>query len=210
MEKDYKIKVTDTSKLSDHYKEAIQEGTYDGEDIDKFFNTIKTFDIAESLLKKDFSNQSIKFEIITDKEKIPLDIRLGDKNFQQGIEHLIKMGGSAINKEKLNDTIKKDLNKQLEQYKPKTYDEMLDGTFKALKNMSEIANKDMGLMILEFSNSYSQAREKYEKKQFEKNKNLAKDPSFFKEKMKEFFKKKLNKVLPDREISNEKTYSRSR
>ncbi|EAK5116840.1 NTPase, partial [Campylobacter upsaliensis] len=99
MEKDYKIKVTDTSKLSDHYKEAIQEGTYDGEDIDKFFNTIKTFDIAESLLKKDFSNQSIKFEIITDKEKIPLDIRLGDKNFQQGIEHLIKMGGSAINKE---------------------------------------------------------------------------------------------------------------
>ncbi|EAI4780458.1 NTPase, partial [Campylobacter jejuni] len=26
----------------------------------------------------------------------------------------------------------------------------------------------------------------------------------------EFFKKKLNKILPDREISNEKTYSRSR
>ncbi|EAJ0297109.1 NTPase, partial [Campylobacter coli] len=26
----------------------------------------------------------------------------------------------------------------------------------------------------------------------------------------EFFKKKLNKVLPDKEISNEKTYSRSR
>ncbi|EAI0540844.1 NTPase, partial [Campylobacter jejuni] len=25
-----------------------------------------------------------------------------------------------------------------------------------------------------------------------------------------FFKKKLNKILPDREISNEKTYSRSR
>ncbi|EEA8818651.1 NTPase [Campylobacter upsaliensis] len=207
MEKDYKIKVTDTSKLSDHYKEAIQEGTYDGEDIDKFFNTIKTFDIAESLLKKDFSNQSIKFEIITDKEKIPLDIRLGDKNFQQGIEHLIKMGGSAINKEKLNDTIKKDLNKQLEQYKPKTYDEMLDGTFKALKNMSEIANKDIAAMIQEFANSYLKTRGKYEQKKIN---NLAKEPSFFKQKMNEFFKKKLNKVLPNREISNEKTYSHSR
>ncbi|ECQ8137674.1 NTPase [Campylobacter upsaliensis] len=207
MEKDYKIKVTDTSKLSDHYKEAIQEGTYDGEDIDKFFNTIKTFDIAESLLKKDFSNQSIKFEIITDKEKIPLDIRLGDKNFQQGIEHLIKMGGSAINKEKLNDTIKKDLNKQLGQYKPKTYDEMLDGTFKALKNMSEIANKDIAAMIQEFANSYLKTRGKYEQKKIN---NLAKEPSFFKQKMNEFFKKKLNKVLPNREISNEKTYSHSR
>lgn len=207
MEKDCKIKVTDTSKLNDHYKEAIQEGTYDGEDIDKFFNTIKTFDIAESLLKKDFSNQSIKFEIITDKEKIPLDIRLGDKNFQQGIEHLIKMGGSAINKEKLNDTIKKDLNKQLEQYKPKTYDEMLDGTFKALKNMSEIANKDIAAMIQEFANSYLKTRGKYEQKKIN---NLAKEPSFFKQKMNEFFKKKLNKVLPNREISNEKTYSHSR
>ncbi|MEB2799660.1 NTPase [Campylobacter upsaliensis] len=207
MEKDYKIKVTDTSKLNDHYKEAIQEGTYDGEDIDKFFNTIKTFDIAESLLKKDFSNQSIKFEIITDKEKIPLDIRLGDKNFQQGIEHLIKMGGSAINKEKLNDTIKKDLNKQLEQYKPKAYDKMLDGTFKALKNMSEIANKDIAAMIQEFANSYLKTRGKYEQKKIN---NLAKEPSFFKQKMNEFFKKKLNKVLPNREISNEKTYSHSR
>ncbi|EAJ0469594.1 NTPase [Campylobacter upsaliensis] len=207
MEKDYKIKVTDTSKLNDHYKEAIQEGTYDGEDIDKFFNTIKTFDIAESLLKKDFSNQSIKFEIITDKEKIPLDIRLGDKNFQQGIEHLIKVGGSAINKEKLNDTIKKDLNKQLEQYKPKTYDKMLDGTFKALKNISEIANKDIAAMIQEFANSYLKTRGKYEQKKIN---NLAKEPSFFKQKMNEFFKKKLNKVLPNREISNEKTYSHSR
>ncbi|EAI4618609.1 NTPase [Campylobacter upsaliensis] len=207
MEKDYKIKVTDTSKLNDHYKEAIQEGTYDGEDIDKFFNTIKTFDIAESLLKKDFSNQSIKFEIITDKEKIPLDIRLGDKNFQQGIEHLIKMGGSAINKEKLNDTIKKDLDKQLEQYKPKTYDKMLDGTFKALKNISEIANKDIAAMIQEFANSYLKTRGKYEQKKIN---NLAKEPSFFKQKMNEFFKKKLNKVLPNREISNEKTYSHSR
>ena len=199
MEKDYKIKVTDTSKLNDHYKEAIQEGTYDGEDIDKFFNTIKTFDIAESLLKKDFSNQSIKFEIITDKEKIPLDIRLGDKNFQQGIEHLIKVGGSDINKEKLNDTIKKDLNKQLEQYKPKTYDKMLDGTFKALKNISEIANKDIAAMIQEFANSYLKTRGKYEQKKIN---NLAKEPSFFKQKMNEFFKKKLNKVLPNREISN--------
>ncbi|EOG8475279.1 NTPase, partial [Campylobacter upsaliensis] len=184
MEKNYKIKVTDTSKLNDHYKEAIQEGTYDGGDIDKFFNTIKTFDIAESLLKKDFSNQSIKFEIITDKEKIPLDIRLGDKNFQQGIEHLIKMGGSAINKEKLNDTIKKDLNKQLEQYKPKTYDKMLDGTFKALKNISEIANKDIAAMIQEFANSYLKTRGKYEQKKIN---NLAKEPSFFKQKMNEFF-----------------------
>lgn len=204
MEKDYKIKVTDTSKLSDHYKEAIQEGTYDGEDIDKFFNTIKTFDIAESLLKKDFSNQSIKFEIITDKEKIPLDIRLGDKNFQQGIEHLIKMGGSAINKEKLNDTIKKDLNKQLEQYKPKTYDEMLDGTFKALKNMSEIANKDIAAMIQEFANSYLKTRGKYEQKKIN---NLAKEPSFFKQKMNEFFKKKLNKKEFEKERTANKTLS---
>ncbi|EAJ5118909.1 NTPase [Campylobacter upsaliensis] len=204
MEKNYKIKVTDTSKLNDHYKEAIQEGTYDGEDIDKFFNTIKTFDIAESLLKKDFSNQSIKFEIITDKEKIPLDIRLGDKNFQQGIEHLIKMGGSAINKEKLNDTIKKDLNKQLEQYKPKTYDKMLDGTFKALKNISEIANKDIAAMIQEFANSYLKTRGKYEQKKIN---NLAKEPSFFKQKMNEFFKKKLNKKEFEKERTANKTLS---
>ncbi|MBX0533499.1 NTPase, partial [Campylobacter jejuni] len=68
MDKNYKIKVTDISKLNEQYKEAIQEGTYEDEDINKFFETIKTFDIAESLLKKDFSNQFIKFDIITEKE----------------------------------------------------------------------------------------------------------------------------------------------
>lgn len=208
MDKEYKIKVTDVSKLNDHYKEAIQEGTYEGEDIDKFFNTMKTFDVAESLLKKDFSNQSIKFEIITDKEKIPLNIRLGDKNFQQGINHLIKMGSSEINKEDLKPEVKKELNNHLARYKPKAYDEMLDGTFKALKNLSEVANKDISIMILEFSDSYSKTREKYEQKQLDKITN--KDPSFFKQKMSEFFKKKLNKVLPNKEISNEKTYSHSR
>ncbi|EAK6671314.1 NTPase, partial [Campylobacter coli] len=113
MEKDYKIKVTDVSELNEQYKEAIQEGTYEGEDVNKFFNTIKTFDIAESLLKKDFSNQYIKFDIITDKEKIPLNIRLGDKNFEKGIEHLINIGSSKISKENINPEIKKDLNNQL-------------------------------------------------------------------------------------------------
>lgn len=208
MEKDYKIKVTDISKLNEHYKEAIQEGTYEGEDVDKFFNTIKTFDVAESLLKKDFSNQYIKFDIITDKEKIPLNIRLGDKNFQKGLDHLINIGSSKIIKENIKPETKKELNNYLEKYKPKSYDKMLDGTFKALKNLSEVANKDLSIMILEFSDSYSKTREKYEQKQLDKN--LSKDPSFFKEKMKEFFKKKLNKVLPDKEISNEKTYSQSR
>ncbi|MCW1495258.1 NTPase [Campylobacter jejuni] len=149
MEKDYKIKVTDVSELNEQYKEAIQEGTYEGEDVNKFFNTIKTFDIAESLLKKDFSNQYIKFDIITDKEKIPLNIRLGDKNFEKGIEHLINIGSSKISKENINPEIKKDLNNQLGTYKPKVYDEMLDGTFKALKNLSEVANKDIGVMISE-------------------------------------------------------------
>ncbi|EOG7051993.1 NTPase, partial [Campylobacter jejuni] len=180
MEKDYKIKVTDVSELNEQYKEAIQEGTYEGEDVNKFFNTIKTFDIAESLLKKDFSNQYIKFDIITDKEKIPLNIRLGDKNFEKCIEHLINIGSSKISKENINPEIKKDLNNQLGTYKPKVYDEMLDGTFKALKNLSEVANKDIGVMISEFANSYSETREKFEKKQINKK-------SFFKEKMNEFF-----------------------
>ncbi|MBX0794271.1 NTPase, partial [Campylobacter jejuni] len=128
MDKNYKIKVTDISKLNEQYKEAIQEGTYEDEDINKFFETIKTFDIAESLLKKDFSNQFIKFDIITEKEKIPLNIRLGDGNFQKGLDHLINIGCSKINKENINSDIKKDLNNQLSTYKPKAYDEMLDGT----------------------------------------------------------------------------------
>lgn len=120
-------------------------------------------DIAESLLKKDFSNQYIKFDIITDKEKIPLNIILGDKNFEKGIEHLINIGSSKISKENINHKIKKDINNRLGIYKPKIYDEMLDGTFKALQNLSEIANKDIGVMISEFANSYSETREKFEK-----------------------------------------------
>lgn len=184
MEQNYKIKVTDVSKLNEHYKEAIQEGTYEGEDVNKFFNTIKTFDIAESLLKKNFSNQFIDFEIITDKEKIPLHIRLGDKNFQKGINHLINIGSSQINKESINPNTKENLNNQVGSYKPTTYDQMLDGTFKALKNLSEIVNKDIAAMVLTFSKSFSEAREGYEKKQL-----LTKEPSFFKQKMSEFFKK---------------------
>ncbi|AWI35152.1 NTPase [Helicobacter apodemus] len=198
----YKIKVTDVSKLNDHYKEAIQEGTYEDEDIDKFFNTIKTFDVAESLLKKDFSNQFIEFEIITDTENIPLKVRLGDKNFQKGIQHLINLGSSKINKENINPQVEKEINKQLDGYKPKTYDKMLDGTFNALKNLSEIANKDLGLMILEFSDSFLKARENHQQ-------NPEKE-SFFKQKMNEFFKKKLNKKQFDKEITTNKTLSMNR
>lgn len=205
MEQNYKIKVTDVSKLNEHYKEAIQEGTYEGEDVNKFFNTIKTFDIAESLLKKNFSNQFIDFEIITDKEKIPLHIRLGDKNFQKGINHLINIGSSQINKESINPNTKENLNNQVGSYKPTTYDQMLDGTFKALKNLSEIVNKDIAAMVLTFSKSFSEAREGYEKKQL-----LTKEPSFFKQKMSEFFKKKLNKKQFDKEITANKTRSLNR
>lgn len=39
MEKDYKIKVTDVSELNEQYKEAIQEGTYEGEDVNKFYTS---------------------------------------------------------------------------------------------------------------------------------------------------------------------------
>ena len=203
MEQNYKIKVTDVSKLNEHYKEAIQEGTYEGEDVNKFFNTIKTFDIAESLLKKDFSNQFINFEIITDKEKIPLNIRLGDKNFQKGIDHLINIGSSQINKESINPNTKENLNNQVGSYKPTTYDQMLDGTFKALKDLSEIVNKDIAAMVLTFSKSFSEARKDYNKE----NQLSTKEPSFFKQKMSEFFKKKLNKKQFDNEITEDKTSS---
>ncbi len=201
----YKIKVTDVSKLNDHYKEAIQEGTYEDEDIDKFFNTVKTFDVAESLLKKDFSNQFIEFEIITDTENIPLKIRLGDKNFQKDIQHLINLGSSKINKENINPQVEKEINKQLNSYKPKTYDKMLDGTFHALKHLSEISNKDLSLIMLEFSDSFLKVRENYQQKQL----NPEKD-SFFKQKMNEFFKKKLNKKQFDKEITTNKTLSMNR
>ncbi|EDP6822612.1 NTPase, partial [Campylobacter upsaliensis] len=88
-----------------------------------------------------------------------------------------------------------------------TYDEMLDGTFKALKNMSEIANKDIAAMIQEFANSYLKTRGKYEQKKIN---NLAKEPSFFKQKMNEFFKKKLNKKEFEKERTANKTLSMSK
>ncbi|XUQ95379.1 hypothetical protein Y852_00130 (plasmid) [Campylobacter coli CVM N13165] len=69
MEKDYKIKVTDVSELNEQYKEAIQEGTYEGEDVNKFFNTIKTFDIAESLLKKIFQINILNLILLLIKKK---------------------------------------------------------------------------------------------------------------------------------------------
>ncbi|EOH0415196.1 NTPase, partial [Campylobacter coli] len=97
----------------------------------------------------------------------------------------------------INPEIKKDLNNQLGTYKPKVYDEMLDGTFKALKNLSEVANKDIGVMISEFANSYSETREKFEKKQINKK-------SFFKEKMNEFFKKKLIKFYQIEKLATKK------
>ncbi|MCR6580380.1 NTPase [Campylobacter insulaenigrae] len=207
--KNYKIKVTSTERLDDQYKDVIDVGTYEDEDIDKFFNTMKTFDIAESLIKKDFSNQYIDFEIITDKEKIPLSIRLGDKNFQQGIDHLIKIGSSKISKD-IDPETKKELDAHFQKYKNTKYDQMLDGTFKALKNLSEISNKDIAMMILEFSDSYSKSREKYKEKKINKDTNISKDPHFFQGKIADFFKKKLNKKEFDKEISSEKTFSINR
>lgn len=211
MENNIKIKVTDISRLNEQYKEAIQLGTYDGEDVEKFFNTIKLFDIAESSeLKKDFSNQYIGFEIITEKEKIPLDIRLGEGNFEKGIKHLIDIGATNITKD-IPEHSQKQLNNYLQPYSKKSYDEMLDGTFKAIKNLSDMVNKDLGAIILEFADSYSNIREKHHKKEHNKTNNMPqKSESFFKEKFSDFFKKKLNSLLPNKEISNEKTHSRSR
>lgn len=190
MENNIKIKVTDISRLNEQYKEAIQLGTYDGEDVEKFFNTIKLFDIAESSeLKKDFSNQYIGFEIITEKEKIPLDIRLGEGNFEKGIKHLIDIGATNITKD-IPEHSQKQLNNYLQPYSKKSYDEMLDGTFKAIKNLSDMVNKDLGAIILEFADSYSNIREKHHKKEHNKTNNMPqKSESFFKEKFSDFFKK---------------------
>ncbi|EHN0312647.1 NTPase [Campylobacter coli] len=211
MENNIKIKVTDISRLNEQYKEAIQLGTYDGEDVEKFFNTIKLFDIAESSeLKKDFSNQYIGFEIITKKEKIPLDIRLGEGNFEKGIKHLIDIGATNITKD-IPEHSQKQLNNYLQPYSKKSYDEMLDGTFKAIKNLSDMVNKDLGAIILEFADSYSNIREKHHKKEHNKTNNMPqKSESFFKEKFSDFFKKKLNSILPKKERSNEKIHSRVR
>ncbi|WP_181566257.1 hypothetical protein [Helicobacter monodelphidis] len=54
--------------------------------------------------------------------------------------------------------------------------------------------------MLTFADSYSRAREDYEKKQ----------PSFFKQKLNDFFKKKLNKKQFDKEITVDKTQSLNR
>lgn len=211
MENNIKIKVTDISRLNEQYKEAIQLGTYDGEDVEKFFNTIKLFDIAESSeLKKDFSNQYIGFEIITEKEKIPLDIRLGEGNFEKGIKHLIDIGATNIPKD-ISENSQKKLNEHLKPYQKKSYDEMLDGTFKAIKNLSDMVNKDLGAIILEFVDSYSNIREKHHKKEYNKTKDVSrKSEDFFKDKFSDFFKKKLNSILPNKERSNEKIHSRAR
>lgn len=212
-----KIRVTDTSNLNSNYKEAIQEGTYESEDLEKFINTLKTFDQVEKYNnqdKKDFSKQSIGFEIITDKEKIPLNIRLGQGNFEKGLTHLINMGSTNMQKDNIEQTDKNSLNKYLQPYSKKPYNEMLDGTFKAIKNLSEIINKDIASIIEEFSETYKKTKEKSHhkkmNKQYELNSSGGKEKNYFFEKMGDFFKKKLNKMSAEKIRTNEKIYSQSR
>lgn len=216
-----KVKVIDNSSLCEEYQECVFNGTYDNtsnpKEIESLFNTLKTFDSCEKLKRMEklsFSKQEIAFEIITDDLKIPLKVRLGDGHFEKGLDELIKLGSqnidASINK-RINPKIKENFDKILSPLKAENFQNILNGTFEAIKEVGVLSNaNEFSNFVSEFLKAYKETQQTSESnKTIDNSNDKKKDKNYFFKKVDEFFQKKLNSREREHVRTNEKSFSKS-
>lgn len=204
------IKVLDTSKLPQELQESIKEGQeYSGEDVVKFFNTLKVADkLVEGKNKEtlSFSKESIGFELQSGDQNYTLNVKLGQGNFEKGLSHLIALGSKDLSREKIQEPVNEKMADTLSPgLKKDVLDNVLESSLKSLKTMTELAGDDLQKFLEGFKQTYnSLSPDKKEKAQevgqkFDIRKEVA-----------EFTKEHAPKKEKEQVRTNEKTLSMAR
>lgn len=197
------IKVLDTSKLPQELQELIKEGQeYSGEDVVKFFNTLKVADkLIEGKNKEtlSFSKESIGFELQSGEQNYTLNVKLGQGNFEKGLDHLIALGSQDLSREKIQDSANEKMAETLSPgVKKDILNNVIDGSLKSFKSMAEIAGDD----IQKFYKGFEQAYGSFSKKE---DKNLELFKEIIRKEVTEFSKTHAPKKEKEQVRTNEKT-----
>ncbi|TLD79737.1 hypothetical protein [Helicobacter trogontum] len=186
----YEIKVTDTSKLNDVYQKLIASNEiYDNTDSTRLLNTLK---IVDKLIEKEdkdnlsISNQTIDLSIFYNNKNIDLCIKMGEGNFEKGLQHLINVGSKKL-ETKVNENLIKEADKTLNKnYDKNIFKNSLDGTIELLSHVSSGAGKEVDEFLQSFKRAYNIANYDKQKTPTEKDKQTNID---FIQKFAEFKKK---------------------
>lgn len=170
----YEIKVTDTSKLNDVYQKLIASNEiYDNTDSTRLLNTLK---IVDKLIEKEdkdnlsISNQTIDLSIFYNNKNIDLCIKMGEGNFEKGLQHLINVGSKKL-ETKVNENLIKEADKTLNKnYDKNIFKNSLDGTIELLSHVSSGAGKEVDEFLQSFKRAYNIANYDKQKTPTEKDK----------------------------------------
>lgn len=154
------IKVLDTSKLPQELQESIKDGQeYSGEDVAKFFNTLKVADkLIEGKNQKfmSFSKERIGFELQSGDQNYILNVKLGQGNFDKGLKHLIAIGSEDISRKKIQEPVSEKMAETLSPgIKKDILNNVLEGSLKSFKTMAEIAGEDVQKFYKGFVQAYN-------------------------------------------------------
>jgi len=154
------IKVLDTSKLPQELQESIKDGQeYSGEDVAKFFNTLKVADkLIEGKNQKfmSFSKERIGFELQSGDQNYILNVKLGQGNFDKGLKHLIAIGSEDISRKKIQEPVSEKMAETLSPgIKKDILNNVLEGSLKSFKAMAEIAGEDVQKFYKGFVQAYN-------------------------------------------------------
>lgn len=154
------IKVLDTSKLPQELQESIKDGQeYSGEDVAKFFNTLKVADkLIEGKNQKfmSFSKERIGFELQSGDQNYTLNVKLGQGNFDKGLKHLIAIGSEDISRKKIQEPVSEKMAETLSPgIKKDILNNVLEGSLKSFQSMAEIAGEDVQKFYKGFVQAYN-------------------------------------------------------
>ncbi|MCR6588422.1 hypothetical protein [Campylobacter insulaenigrae] len=117
-------------------------------------------------------------------------------NFEKGLDELIKLGSqnidTSINK-RINPKIKENFDKILSPLKAENFQNILNGTFEAIKEVGVLSNaNEFSNFVSEFLKAYKETQQTSESnKIIDKKKDKKKDKNYFLKKVDEFFQKSL-------------------
>lgn len=196
-----KIEFTNIDNLNHDFSSLLKKNyVYENDEALEILNTIKIYDKSLNLTDKtnlEFSKETLGFKLSSNDKTYDLNVKLGENNFENGIEHLIKIGSNKLDKDKdiindkkLNSIFNKDFNFSI---KDEHIDKIKNIFAKTFDSIGHISGDEVTSNFINgFKKSFPKSQEN----------NLSKDNSIGKDFLD--FKKKAN----DKNKDNEKVITK--
>lgn len=159
----------DILNISEKYQSIIKPDSYSGENIEKLFNTLKILDkTVEQNNKKNlnFSKDKIKMKISGNNVEYNLDVRLGQGNFNKGIDNLINSSSTDLNRIKLPKYMKNRFDEFLNKKITKTtFSNLIANSYETGKSLADVGGEELNNFIDGFEKAFRAFSSKDENKQ---------------------------------------------